>query len=69
VQGRDVYSGGAPFSIHIAGKAAHYFRAEKDIEDENEKLTPRENDVSLSYHGGARPDLRETHLHQALCPE
>jgi len=42
---RDVHSGGAPFSSHIARKVAHYFRAEKDIEDENEKLTPREKDV------------------------
>jgi DNA-binding NarL/FixJ family response regulator len=42
---RDVHSGGAPFSSHIARKVAHYFRAEKDIEDENEKLTPRERDV------------------------
>jgi DNA-binding NarL/FixJ family response regulator len=42
---RDVYSGGAPFSSHIARKVAHYFRAEKDIEDENEKLTSREKDV------------------------
>ena len=42
---RDVYSGGAPFSSHIARKVAHYFRAEKDIQDENEKLTPREKDV------------------------
>src|SRR5688572_22617184 len=42
---RDVYSGGAPFSSHIARKVAHYFRAEKDIQDENEKLTSREKDV------------------------
>jgi len=42
---RDVYAGGAPFSSHIARKVAHYFRAERDIEDENEKLTPREKDV------------------------
>jgi DNA-binding NarL/FixJ family response regulator len=42
---RDVYSGGAPFSSHIARKVAHYFRAEKEIEDDNEKLTPREKDV------------------------
>ncbi len=42
---RDVYSGGAPFSSHIARKVAQYFRAEKTIEDENEKLTPREKDV------------------------
>lgn len=42
---RDVYSGGAPFSSHIARKVAQYFRAEKSIEDENESLTPREKDV------------------------
>ncbi len=42
---RDVYSGGAPFSSHIARKVAQYFRAEKNIEDENEKLTPREKEV------------------------
>lgn len=42
---RDVYSGGAPFSSHIARKVAQYFRAERNIEDDNEKLTPREKDV------------------------
>jgi DNA-binding NarL/FixJ family response regulator len=42
---RDVYSGGAPFSSHIARKVAQYFRSEKNLEDENEKLTPREKDV------------------------
>ncbi len=42
---RNVYSGGAPFSSHIARKVAQYFRAEKDIENDNEKLTPREKDV------------------------
>jgi len=42
---RDVYAGGAPFSSHIARKVAQYFRVEKTIEDENEKLTPREKDV------------------------
>lgn len=42
---RDVYSGGAPFSSHIARKVAQYFRTEKNLEDENEKLTPREKDV------------------------
>lgn len=42
---RDVYSGGAPFSSHIARKVAQYFRVEKNIEDENEKLTAREKDV------------------------
>ncbi len=42
---RDVYSGGAPFSSHIARKVAQYFRTEKSIENENETLTPREKDV------------------------
>lgn len=42
---RDVYSGGAPFSSHIARKVAQYFRGEREIEDENEKLTPREKEV------------------------
>lgn len=42
---RDVYSGGAPFSSHIARKVAQYFRNEREIEDENGKLTPREKDV------------------------
>ena len=42
---RDVYSGGAPFSSHIARKVAQYFRLEKVIEDDNEKLSPRERDV------------------------
>lgn len=42
---RDVYSGGAPFSSHIARKVAQYFRGEREIEDENAKLTPREKDV------------------------
>ncbi|MGC4016424.1 MAG: response regulator transcription factor [Luteolibacter sp.] len=42
---RDVYSGGAPFSSHIARKVAQYFHAERTIEDENEKLTAREKDV------------------------
>jgi DNA-binding NarL/FixJ family response regulator len=42
---RDVQSGGAPFSSHIARKVAQYFRSEKQIEDDNEKLTPREREV------------------------
>jgi DNA-binding NarL/FixJ family response regulator len=42
---RDVFSGGAPFSSHIARKVAQYFRGEREIESENEKLTPREKDV------------------------
>lgn len=42
---RDVYSGGAPFSSHIARKVAQFFRGEREIEDENEKLSPREREV------------------------
>lgn len=42
---RDVQSGGAPFSSYIARKVAQYFRTEKQVEDDNEKLTPRERDV------------------------
>jgi DNA-binding NarL/FixJ family response regulator len=42
---RDVYSGGAPFSSHIARKVAQYFRVEREIEDDNEKLAPREKEV------------------------
>lgn len=42
---RDVYSGGAPFSSHIARKVAQYFRGEREIENDNETLTPREKDV------------------------
>jgi DNA-binding NarL/FixJ family response regulator len=42
---RDVYSGGAPFSSHIARKVAQYFRTERTVEDENETLTPREKEV------------------------
>ncbi len=42
---RDVFSGGAPFSSHIARKVAQYFRQDKRIEDENETLTMREREV------------------------
>ncbi|MEI8037023.1 MAG: response regulator transcription factor [Verrucomicrobiota bacterium] len=42
---RDVYSGGAPFSSHIARKVAQFFRQEKLIEDNNAKLSARERDV------------------------
>lgn len=42
---RDVYSGGAPFSSHIARKVAQYFRQEKQIENNNAKLSAREKDV------------------------
>lgn len=42
---RDVYSGGAPFSSHIARKVAQYFRDERKVEHENERLSPREKEV------------------------
>lgn len=42
---RDVHSGGAPFSSHIARKVARYFRQDKQIEDENQSLSAREREV------------------------
>lgn len=42
---RDVQSGGAPFSSHIARKVVQFFRSEKKIEDENAKLSAREREV------------------------
>ena len=42
---RDVHSGGAPFSSHIARKVAQYFRQDKQIEDENQSLSAREREV------------------------
>ncbi|HTJ79493.1 MAG TPA: response regulator transcription factor [Rariglobus sp.] len=42
---RDVYSGGAPFSSHIARKVVHYFQTLKKPDQENEKLSPREHEV------------------------
>ena len=42
---RDVQTGGAPFSSHIARKVVQYFRTEKKAEDENAKLSAREREV------------------------
>lgn len=42
---RDVQSGGAPFSSHIARKVVQFFRSERKIEDENAKLSTREREV------------------------
>jgi len=42
---RDVQSGGAPFSSHIARKVVRYFQVEKEISDENAKLSTREREV------------------------
>lgn len=42
---RDVYSGGAPFSSHIARKVAQYFRQDREVVEENESLSPREREV------------------------
>ncbi len=41
----DVYSGGAPFSSHIARKVAQYFRQDRKILEENASLSPREREV------------------------
>ena len=42
---RDVHSGGAPFSSHIARKVTRYFRQDREIREENESLSPREREV------------------------
>jgi DNA-binding NarL/FixJ family response regulator len=42
---RDVYAGGAPFSSHVARKVAQYFRQDREINEENESLSPREREV------------------------
>lgn len=42
---RDVYSGGVPFSSHIARKVAQYFRQDKKVEDDNASLSAREREV------------------------
>lgn len=49
---RDVSLGGAPFSSHVARKVAHFFRGEREIEDENAKLAPREKEVLKLLAGG-----------------
>ena len=49
---RDVQSGGAPFSTHIARKVVQYFRNENQIEHENEKLSAREREVLNLLAGG-----------------
>ncbi|HTJ79491.1 MAG TPA: response regulator transcription factor [Rariglobus sp.] len=42
---RDVHSGGAPFSSHIARKVVQYFQSEKQIASDNDKLSPREREI------------------------
>ncbi len=42
---RDVYSGGAPFSSHIARKVVHYFQSAGKVSRESERLSPREFEV------------------------
>jgi DNA-binding NarL/FixJ family response regulator len=42
---RDVYSGGAPFSTHIARKVIQHFQVDQKPSDGGEKLSPRENEV------------------------
>lgn len=42
---RDVLSGGAPFSSHIARKVALHFRKERQVEEDNNGLSPREREV------------------------
>jgi DNA-binding NarL/FixJ family response regulator len=42
---RDVHSGGAPFSTHIARKVVHYFQEQALEAKDSEKLSPRESEV------------------------
>jgi DNA-binding NarL/FixJ family response regulator len=49
---RDVQSGGAPFSTHIARKVVQYFRNENQIDHETEKLSAREREVLDLLAGG-----------------
>jgi len=42
---RDVYTGGAPFSSHIARKVVQYFQEAGKSARENEKLSAREREV------------------------
>lgn len=48
----DVYTGGAPFSSHIARKVAQYFRKDRKIDEENETLSPREREVLTLLSSG-----------------
>jgi DNA-binding NarL/FixJ family response regulator len=49
---RDVYSGGAPFSSHIARKVVHHFQASGKAARESERLSPREREVIELLAGG-----------------
>ena len=49
---RDVHSGGAPFSSHVARKVAQYFRQDREISKENESLSPREREVLTLLSSG-----------------
>lgn len=49
---RDVYTGGAPFSSHIARKVTQYFRQDREISKENESLSPREREVLTLLSSG-----------------
>ncbi len=42
---RDVHSGGAPFSTHIARKVVHYFQEQGQEARDSGKLSPRESEV------------------------
>ncbi|MEJ6579631.1 MAG: response regulator transcription factor [Akkermansiaceae bacterium] len=49
---RDVFTGGAPFSSHVARKVAQYFRQDREISKENESLSPREREVLTLLSSG-----------------
>ncbi|MEJ6570038.1 MAG: response regulator transcription factor [Akkermansiaceae bacterium] len=49
---RNVYTGGVPFSSHIARKITQYFRQDREIVEENESLSPREREVLTLLSSG-----------------
>ena len=49
---RVVIAGGSSFSAHIARKIVRYFRAESQVESENQKLSPRERELLGLFASG-----------------
>ena len=49
---RNVYTGGVPFSSHIARKITQYLRQDREIVEENESLSPREREVLTLLSSG-----------------
>lgn len=49
---RQIRSGGSSFSSHVARKVVEHFRNEKQIESDNEKLSPRERETLDHFAAG-----------------